>query len=365
MLRNVYERNELLKYKNNILTFSLYGYIFFGSSLQVVEQIEQACDDTLKQIDTATPNANANSIANAKSDSSGGSHTHSAMKCLFVVIDFSLVPGIDATAARSFSMLKQRVQKKYTNAHVLFCSITKDNNYSIKRLLVNHGAISVETFGSFHSMDSALAYVEDCILSKTLMRYSSTSTHTNREESALEQRHTNKSLSLSLAQILNEFVIPTHVVARWERSALQVSVKQNRKLMKYFEMKTYDRSMWLFQEGDPSNHVYIVHSGTITIYRNSKYRLGEEKRKAEKTIEKGTGKGKDKRNFTNNKSEMKISSGSFVGDLDFILERARSLSAFVNVDNTSTKTVMLFVLSRAKYHQVGIFTTITDYNNCY
>lgn len=284
VLRNVEERNVLLKNENRILTFSMHGYIFFGSSLQVVQRVERECESQF--------NLNKHSPA-------------------FVVIDFGRVPGIDATAARSFSMLQSRLERKF-HAKLLFSSITKPKERSVKRLLMNHGAIT-PNFGCFHSMDSALAHVEDAILSLT-------------RPTAREIKS-----SLSLAEILNEYVIPSHLM-RWERAALQVSVKQNRKLMKYFEMRRYETSCWLFKEGESPHHLFIVHTGCVKIYRRHRVSGNEE----------------------NNRGEMLASSGSWIGDLDFILERPRSLSAYIDASSNSHDScgTSLFVLSRAKYHQV-------------
>ena len=269
ILRSVDERLKLGAASSRIIGFSLRGSVFFLQSTRIADEILRAAEARVRQRREEDAKAEA----------------------VFVIVDCSRVPNIDATAARSFAMMRTRLER--LNARLLFSSLGRSEG--VRRLLVNHGALVTDCFPSF---DSCLAHVESVILGKQGQQ---------------------RALPPSLKDNFNRYIMP-HTRLSWEDAGVEsMSFEQDKKLKtKYFQLMNVTESQWLFRSGEESRSLFIVIAGELEVYRNG----------------------------DDSATRMVVGANTWLGDLDFILERPRSLSVWVSSSSS------LFVLSRGRLRRM-------------
>ena len=272
ILRSVDERLKLGTASSRIVSFGLRGVVFFAQSTRIADVVLQTVEER----------------------SSQRSEQENRSEGLFVIVDCSRVPNIDATCARSFAMMRTRLER--AGARLLFSSL---RSQGVLRLLVNHGVVT-EGVNSFPSYDSCLAHVESRIL-------------------GIDEAKRQATTPLSLKDNFNKYIMP-HTRLRWENAGVEsMSFEQDRKLKtKYFQLANFNEPQWLFRSGEESRSLYIVIAGELQMYRN-----GED-----------------------HTTKMVVGANTWLGDLDFILERPRTLSVWVS------RSSSLFVLSRGRLRRM-------------
>ncbi|GLD99565.1 hypothetical protein PINS_up008291 [Pythium insidiosum] len=175
-VRKFAARNVLRQRRDAIVYLELHGYLFFGSSVRILQDVQKAV--LIRKRDAAAvPLQRSNSIASYSNSSKHVPMTPLALRnevyvqCLdgspayepeglpteYVVMDFSRVTGMDATAARASFMILQQLCKQ-NGITVLFADVLPE----IKRILVQNEIAEASDF--FPTADIALEFCENQIL---------------------------------------------------------------------------------------------------------------------------------------------------------------------------------------------------------
>ncbi|KAE9207741.1 hypothetical protein PF004_g16947, partial [Phytophthora fragariae] len=178
-VRKLAARTLLGQKRDTIVYLELYGYLFFGSSVQILEDVQKA-------VHIRKPRAALTQKSNRKVDidpqyvdDSGipltpvakrdvpiqcldGSPAHhpDGLPTEYVVMDFSRVSGMDATAARSAFMILQQQCKRH-EITVIFADVLPE----IRSLLLKNEIAEEENF--FLNAESALEFCENQLLANT------------------------------------------------------------------------------------------------------------------------------------------------------------------------------------------------------
>lgn len=180
-VRKYAARNFLVQKRDAIVYLELYGYLFFGSSVQILEDVQKA-------VRVAKPTTNIHPMHAILTPSAGMhrngrraslpmtpiSNIEVPIECLdgtpvlsgsglpteYVVMDFTHVSGMDATAARSSLMILQQMCKIHAIT-VLFADVLPE----IRHLLLNNDIAEESSF--FPNADAALEWCENQLLNQT------------------------------------------------------------------------------------------------------------------------------------------------------------------------------------------------------
>ncbi|KAK1947491.1 putative vacuolar membrane protein [Phytophthora citrophthora] len=169
--RTLSERRVLDKKRDSIAYFEFSGFLFFGSSVQILDSVQKAVYVHKKQPGDAGTN-----YIEADVPLTPDEHRIPLIECLdgtpatdtdavpteYVVMDFTDVTAMDATAARSAFLILQKYCSNH-NITVLYAAVLP----SIRSLLVKNDITGDESF--YSSAESALEHCENQLLSsKTL-----------------------------------------------------------------------------------------------------------------------------------------------------------------------------------------------------
>ncbi|KAJ0403528.1 hypothetical protein P43SY_010071 [Pythium insidiosum] len=174
-VRKFAARNVLRQRRDAIVYLELHGYLFFGSSVRILEDVQKAV--LVRKPNAAPLPQRSNSITSYSNSSKYVPMTPLALRnevlveCLdgspayeseglpteHVVMDFSRVTGMDATAARSSFMILQQLCKQ-NGITLLFADVLPE----IKRILVQNEIAEPSDF--FPTADIALEFCENQLL---------------------------------------------------------------------------------------------------------------------------------------------------------------------------------------------------------
>jgi len=199
VLRTPEEMDILEVEGEQILVLELQGVIFFGTANKLINQI----DDCLAQ----NPNVK------------------------FVILDFRLVSGLDASAVLSFAKLEQLANQK--QVHLLFTQLSKE---AAQRLSQGEGLGQADPLcHQFHDLDRGLEWCEQQILQTH--QFSQLEPDPNSPDCALS--HYLKSVFLDPAQV--------------------------DRLMSLLKTCSLQPGEYLFRQGDPFDGLYFVGSGQVSV----------------------------------------------------------------------------------------------------
>mmetsp|Transcript_15625 Transcript_15625/g.43700 ORF Transcript_15625/g.43700 Transcript_15625/m.43700 type:complete len:952 (-) Transcript_15625:452-3307(-) len=165
MMRTYDQRSALEMLQGSVVTVSLKGYIFFGSSLRLCNEMNQLGESMAKQKGHAAH----------QSDKSGG-YTLQQSKAVaevmqtgpsYLILDFRRVDGFDASSAQAFCGLRRKLAA--LGVQLVVCEIPEKAGY-IYKLLESNGVIQQGEDGKweegtvFPTLDSGVAYCEEQIL---------------------------------------------------------------------------------------------------------------------------------------------------------------------------------------------------------
>ncbi|OWZ11419.1 Sulfate Permease [Phytophthora megakarya] len=201
-VRKLAARTLLGQKRDAIVYLELYGYLFFGSSVQVLEDVQKAVHICRSRTAMRQKSSKGVDFEPEYVDDSGipltpVSKRDIPIECLdgspaphsdglpteYVVMDFSRVSGMDATAARSAFMILQQHCKRH-EITVIFANVLPE----IRSLLLRNEITDEENF--FLNADSALEFCENQLL-----------VHTNHSQD-LTRRH--ESMSVLLHRFMGE-----------------------------------------------------------------------------------------------------------------------------------------------------------------
>ncbi|CEG37450.1 sulfate permease family [Plasmopara halstedii] len=178
-VRKLAARTFLGQKRDAIVYLELYGYLFFGSSVQILEDVQKAVHIRESGVTLNQRLTDAMDLESKHIDDSGIPLTPVSKRdvpivCLdgslapypnglpteYVVMNFTRVSGMDATAARSAFMILLQHCKRYAIT-VLFADVLPE----IRQLLLMNEIVDENNF--FLDADSALEFCENQLLGQT------------------------------------------------------------------------------------------------------------------------------------------------------------------------------------------------------
>lgn len=352
VVRSFRERATLASNRSSIVAVELRGYIFFGSAIRILKDIKKTLlvekivltkyDDDKDGGDKVDVDAAEllsksinglvdrrglirmpNHLCNLLGEVTPLSHRKAETK--FLLLDFSHVAGLDATAARSlFATLLQLL-----SLYNITLIITSANS-SVHKILSQHGIIAddnKELVKVFLTADEGLEWCEGALLAK-LGRG-----RPLRNTTAAELEVATTSMD-ALIQILQANMQDEQI------ETLDL-ISKTHILERYFKKINLQKGDPIFDEGDSSKEMYFIAKGSLTLYHNMPPAQKPETTWVErsKLIPK---KWKPSQDIPINLRErvLRYDSGGIIGELDFTLRQPRSFSSEALEDTT------VFVLSR-------------------
>jgi SulP family sulfate permease len=201
-VRKLASRTLLGQKRDAIVYLELYGYLFFGSSVQILEDVQKAVHIRKSRAAIKQKSGKGDDLGPQYVDDSGipltpVSKRDVPIECLdgspaphpdglpteYVVMDFSRVSGMDATAARSAFMILQQHCKRH-EITVIFANVLPE----IRSLLLKNEIVEEDNF--FLNVESALEFCENQLLVHTAH--------------AQDLNHSHESMSVLLHRFMGE-----------------------------------------------------------------------------------------------------------------------------------------------------------------
>ncbi|KAH9137134.1 hypothetical protein AeRB84_005883 [Aphanomyces euteiches] len=313
--RQFKERIALLKSRAAIVILELDGYIFFGSSVNIMEQVRKhvllTTDEyihlkssrTLSSSIMTTPRFNNRSTRNhplatpanmglmamEEMDDYISEYNSDApipaCRTLYLVLDFARVQGIDVTAVRScFNIMKQMLVEN--GISLVFANLPKH----IEDMLRLHDVFDVDDKAhptkAFETLDMALEWCEDGLLAKEL---------------PVVDNATRLLQSGRTMQLL-DVLLPKD--KEHDDSKLDDSMGRL-----YIQTKSFEKGEIIYSCGGEVDGFYVVGKGLIDVYLPS-------------MEHKKMGPG-----FSGRKRIVQVTNGGLLGDIDMILNKKHSFTA--------------------------------------
>ncbi|GLE00208.1 hypothetical protein PINS_up008935 [Pythium insidiosum] len=349
--RDLRERELLQRECLSIVTLELDGFIFFGSSVKMMEEVRkhvlvnaseaahghshrdghvssahvphhhgaQSETDTelegLTTLDAEDHPASASSLALFSSAEYARLAIH-AVRTRFFILDFERVRGVDATAVRSCFLATRRLLEQH-GITLLFASVPP----AIEKLLQVHDVLEGQESDAgaglgvlmFETVDKALEWCEDEILiAEGVMPLSDSMP---REDDGKKCR----------MQLLHE-LLPKHPDKSLREDPSVVLTKELGEL--YIEPLIKQAGECIYRSGQLVAGVYFVGYGKVDVYLPSK-------------LHEGMGPG-----FSGRKRILRVCQGGIIAASELILNKRHQFTA------EAKATTFLFFLSKAKYRKM-------------
>eukprot|EP00040_Diaphanoeca_grandis_P019374 m.102250 g.102250 ORF g.102250 m.102250 type:complete len:981 (-) comp27395_c0_seq2:91-3033(-) len=321
IMRGFEQRRILSRYSQCIVVRGLEGYIFFGSAIRILREVKRSilvevANDVALNADSDDTNASPKQGTHAPkkgnmvrlpqnlSNLEDGQRIRSALSqqllpTRFLVLDFSNVSGVDATAVRSLLAALGQLLATYG---ISFVVTTKDKGF--QELLESHNVeCRVEA-----SLDKGLEWCED-----KLLKQENTDLHPRRLTTNDCDISEILSAYLSASQTFDSNLIDNNQAT----------------LEGFFKLKEYETGRPLFLEGDVSGELYFIRTGTVVIERSASIKFHNMRQLKEKKMgffEKLRDKYSAKQTQPNT-AVMQYDQGGILGELDFFAIQPRSFTA--------------------------------------
>ncbi|KAF1790340.1 Cyclic nucleotide-binding-like [Phytophthora cactorum] len=311
--RTLSERRVLDQKQDAIAYFELSGFLFFGSSVQILDIVQKAVYVRKKLPGVEAGDAGANYLGDADMPLTPHEHRIPLIECLdgtpainpdavpteYVVMDFTNVTAMDATAARSAFLILQKYCSNHDIAVVYAGALP-----SVRKVLVKNEISSEESF--YSSAESALELCEGQLLasaSNAKATAGRSSIHHDEGVSELLQYFT---LELDDSQVLS--------------TADQ-----------FFQKLEVPAGHEFYSFGQPADRFYFLATGCIAL---------DHSRSVESNV-------------------VNVLSGSLFGDVDFFGRQQRQAMA------TATESCVVFEMRRETYEAMqeqnpALYTRIRD-----
>lgn len=321
----------------HMVSLSVSGYLFFGSSLAISDKVFKVVDEMLQRdsVEAQSEAQQPGSIAHEGTDTvvdldssthkgKASTHLEPRVKMLlpacprFIILDLKRVHGLDATAARTLGTLWATLQGK--GVHLLFTSL---HSAETVRLLRAHGIPLGEVADGrtkdlndealhFADLDVALRFCE-----LTFLKVAESEGLCN-----LEQQ------SMTLSSILETHMQNPqplyHEVVDAERAA--------RDLQRVMQRRTLSPGEVLFQAGDASNEIFFVMQGSLRLQLS--FQVEDRTRKALPGSVSGSSVTRS----------FEYPAGAILGQKDFLLGTPRTATA-----TCGTAACTLYVVPRSSF----------------
>ncbi|BDA44720.1 Uncharacterized protein C24H6.11c [Coccomyxa sp. Obi] len=250
VLRAVSERKILDLFSSRLAAISLSGYIFFGSSVSISDQVMSVARTLVGQ-EEAVLDAGPGSPQEAKARELGldplfspeqRPHTAAAFAAAprFILLDFRQVHGLDATSAQTFGTLWTMLERLGVEL-----VITHLDNPEMERLLRAHGVIDDTHCAAFSTTEEGMQYCEEQFLAVAAQHGLC--------------RPPSSVLTLEDILSLHGSVVPgdNHDYA---------AIAQ--KLQQYMREMHYEAGDTVIEMGEEANAFYIIEEGSVSVEAN-------------------------------------------------------------------------------------------------
>eukprot|EP00054_Salpingoeca_dolichothecata_P023001 m.152094 g.152094 ORF g.152094 m.152094 type:complete len:1056 (+) comp24534_c0_seq1:22-3189(+) len=336
-IRSFKQRRLLASQKRRIVALELRGFLFFGSSLRVLNHVKHSVivsaispnktgelgngvelSDKSSKTLTDEPNDEEQYSHLQRLDARPGerlleSEAMTVLPTDFLVLDFHAVTGLDATAVRTcFVALQQQLalhgivlvftglspaMQRLMQAHaVLPPPEAVDEDLDQDQLLVQH----------FPTLDEGLEWSEDELLSRC--------------EAARDRKLSY--IQPGLKGLLQTYLDPESK-GSWNPDFDMQTMNQ------FFQQKHYEANAIIFRKGDPAEHIYFIRTGEVAMYSE----ISENDPLKRKT---------NKRR----KRMLRYTDGGIIGVMDFFT------GAVCNLTATCYSPCEFFILSHRAFHRM-------------
>lgn len=140
MVRNYDEREVLSQHSDAVAVLKLHGYVFFGSTLQILDSVKRQVMILDRSVVNEAPHHMEASAAVASDlRSLAGGMQHTGRPTQYLVLDMHNVTGLDATAARSVFLVLRQLCKAH-EITLLLCAVQP----SVERILRANGILETD-----------------------------------------------------------------------------------------------------------------------------------------------------------------------------------------------------------------------------
>mmetsp|Transcript_6977 Transcript_6977/g.19685 ORF Transcript_6977/g.19685 Transcript_6977/m.19685 type:complete len:866 (+) Transcript_6977:118-2715(+) len=255
-MRTYHHRWILDQLSSNMVAVSLSGYIFFGSVTTLSEKAMLIADLLIKSGTYTSEGEDAASIAHQAQINKVKMH---APKTL--LLDFRKVTGFDATAAQTFNVLRQRLEK--LGVEMVITHIPQSRMY-IHHLLVAYGVAAPGDICTaatapppspagclvFDGLNTGLHFCEERLLEVAVERGVC--------EAMVDDLPLHAHLQANWSESWQEqSLLPAEISSDFEAMAASIS--------QYLEVVEYNEyGSTIFARGDRSGEVYLVQTGIVS-----------------------------------------------------------------------------------------------------
>lgn len=323
VVRGFSDRAYLTRMKSSIVAFQLHGHIFFGSAIQILREIKE--NIFVEDMgDTEASNASILSSRLSEGSQSKMNYLYQVSSGLqlengpdkatkFLVLDFSQVVGLDATAARSLFAPLAQLLRLYQLEFVA-TSVSED----MEKLLASHGVHC----RVMENLDAGLEWCEDHLLKVKGRRSPHPSQSENLMENVIECLESSSLGNSSLGDLDEEF-------------------------QKYFKERTLHTDETLFALGAPADSIFFIRSGSIAVEKDfGGQSSSSERPKFKEAFSRMVFPHAGKQNNTGKQRIMQYNGGGVLGELDFMLNQQRTFSA------RAQETTVVLELTRPKLREM-------------
>eukprot|EP00051_Salpingoeca_urceolata_P016802 m.225666 g.225666 ORF g.225666 m.225666 type:complete len:984 (-) comp18784_c0_seq2:379-3330(-) len=321
VVRGFEQRKLLLPARSSIVAMELHGYLFFGSSVNIMNELKQhviverdeVLDNPLaskKQTDVAedqdSPYMRLMNTKKLPPLSDDETLTR------FVILDFENVPGVDATAVRTCFLGLRQLFTQY-DVDMVFTNQTE----AMQKLFRTYGLIAPaeqpDALGylrSFPTLEEGMEWCEDQLLGEL----SGETTHPR-------------------SMIFQSPGLEGFLKAYNPNPLLDLTG-----IDQYAELVTYKPGEQIFSAGDSADNVYFLHFGEVSLFRFEDTATAG-RREVKVWI-------RDTASKDSRKRVLRFDQGGVIGTISFFLNTARVLSAEALTD------CGLFRITRAHYEDM-------------
>jgi SulP family sulfate permease len=352
--RDVRERALLAQARLAIVTLELDGFIFFGSSVKMMDAVRRhvLVDSTTAELSSLSPTVNGHgrddeddSLRTLEADfgddsaptpsfsatprTPAGAPPLHAQRTRFFILDFERVRGVDATAVRScFNATKQLLAQH--GIPLVFASVPP----AVERLLREHNVLTggkneegehdddgLDGSLVFESVDKALEWCEDELLVEEGI-VPQGEAHDESDESEDEQEY-DPADKKQMLHLLDE-LLPTLSAPEQQRSAaltLELAAQ-------YVVPATKRDGDVLYAAGSATSGIFFIGSGKVDVFMPTK-------------LHEGLGPG-----FFGRKRILRVCRGGIVGASEMLLHARHQFTA------QAKARCCVFFLARDKYERM-------------
>lgn len=246
--RGFNQRRILAKYRKAIVVHRLSGYIFFGSAVSILDTIKasikvhneskEACGMSENELEERRRRSSTWPEKQNACEDDEETLTH------FLLLDFDVVNGVDATAARSLFVTLVQTCQNYG-----ITLVTTGLATETKKLLDCHGVTNFSCFQECKCLDEGLQYCEDSLLAQI-------------DPNLHPQRLTPHDESL-------EGVLTAYLAESSSFPLPESIFQSSAPLSSYFKNLDVNKGDIVFRQGEPSETLYFIYHGSFLLRRHA------------------------------------------------------------------------------------------------